>query len=399
VCSGFVWLSLKDKAIPLVTTNPTESLSDFSASARAAGAQVGPANEATPDGLAFYPADERATAGAALRAMFMSQALSQEGGFGQLFGGAVNEAIAGPIADQLLNEFAFGNADMIGSSAWQSPGDGNAISPDNITFWNPPNYGYAEPLQYLPQHTETYTVSKWKKVVTWGTVSGKVTYNGNPVPNAHVWVFLGQAGGDTQSGADGRYNLSHVPVGAYQLKVQAVIATNGIDGEETNGLDGEHIEITAAHPNLVHNVELQGLPSSYRKLDLSFSISGDHSDWNPWHTHGVQNGGPSYTSIDVNPGQVTKSWTWNWDYDGGGYYTARYIWNLTLAVDLSISVALQFEIVDDGDGSVQYSDTLNFNVPEGGTWSGWCEISHSGSTYTNGPAHLTFSATNNQQTG
>jgi hypothetical protein len=393
-----VWLCLKDKGIPLVTANPIEALTDFSAAARSAGAQVGPADEATPDGLAFYPANERATAGAALRALFMSQALSVEGCFGQLFGGAVNEAIAGPIADQLLNDFAFGNADMIGSSGWQSPGDANAISPDNITFWNPPNYGYAEPLQYLPQHTETYTISKWRKVITWGTVSGRVTYNGNPVANAPVWVYLGQAGGDTHTGADGRYELSHVPVGAYQLKVQAVISINGVDGEETNGLDGEHIEITATHPNLVHDVELHGLPSSYRKLDLSFSISGDHSDWNPWHTHGVQTGGPSYTSIDVNPGQVTKSWTWNWDYDGGGYYTARYIWNLTLAVDLSISVALQFEILD-GDGSIQYSETLNFNVPEGNTLSGWCEISHSGGTYTNGPAHLTFSATNSQQTG
>jgi hypothetical protein len=47
-------------------------------------------------------------------------------------------------------------------------------------LWNPPYYGYAEPLQYLPRHTEQYTVSKWTKVVTWGSIKGTVRANGAP---------------------------------------------------------------------------------------------------------------------------------------------------------------------------------------------------------------------------
>jgi hypothetical protein len=35
----------------------------------------------------------------------------------------------------------------------------------------------------------------------------------------------------------------------------------------------------------------------------------------------------------------------------------------------------------------------------GGTWSGWIEVEHSGFSYHNGPAHMTFSVANNQQTG
>jgi hypothetical protein len=80
--------------------------------------------------------------------MLLDQALSKEYGLGTIPG--VDEAIAGPIADQLLNCFAFGDANMAGNSGWQNPGDGNAVSPDNILWWNPPYYGYAEPLQFLP---------------------------------------------------------------------------------------------------------------------------------------------------------------------------------------------------------------------------------------------------------
>jgi hypothetical protein len=104
-----------------------------------------------------------------------------------------------------------GNPDMAGSSAWQNPGDGNAVSPDNILYWNPPFYGYAEPLQYLPQHTEQYTVSRWKQDITRGSVRGTVRLDDGPVPNAHVWGF--QPDGTTFTGTDGSYTLSNVPIG------------------------------------------------------------------------------------------------------------------------------------------------------------------------------------------
>jgi hypothetical protein len=392
VCSSFVWLSAKANGLGVVTNNVDEQISDFSPVAVAGGARVGPA---TKDGLILYPQSERQLAAQALRSMLLDQALSQESGLGTIPG--IDEAIAGPIADQLLNCFAFGNPNMAGSSAWQNPGDGNAVSPDNILWWNPPYYGYAEPLQYLPRHDEQYTVSRWKKVITWGTIKGRVIANGVPVANAHVWVYL--PGGDAYTAADGTFTLDHVPIGSYALKAQAVVNVNGISAEYSNR-SGDAITLTAANPNLVHDLVLEGDPVNFRRLDVTFSLTCDHGDANPFNTHGVQSAGPWFRQLTVNPGQVTNGFTYTYDYNGGGYFHVDYQWSIALLQDLSIEVTLTATMRDDGSNDFQTQYTLGpFNVPVGGTWSGWIEVEHSGLGYHNGPAHMTLSVTNNQQTG
>jgi hypothetical protein len=391
VCSSFVWLCLKEHNIPLVTSNQFEKLSDFSASDVASGAaQVGPA---TLDGLIFYPQVERLQAGQALRQMLMNQALDQEDGFGSLPG--INETIAGPIADQLLNMFASGNPNLVGSSAWRNPGDGNAVSPDNIRLWKEPHYGYAEPLQYLPRHTEQYTISRWTKVISWGAIKGTVRYDGAPVPNAHVWVYL--PGGDAYTGADGTYTLNHIPIGTYKLKAQAVVM-NGVSAEHRNG-SGQPITLTKDHSNIVQDIELQGNLQSFRRLDLSYSISCDHWDLNPFSTKGVQTAGPFSQSREVNPGLWTNSLTYRYDYNGGGYFHIDYTFTIALLGDFSIEVTLEGKMYNAGSDDMVDQYTVGpFNVPMGGTWSGWMKMEHSNG-YRNGPANLTFSVTNNQQTG
>ena len=392
VCSSFVWLSLKEQGVPLVTSHQFESLSDFSPVAVAGGAQVGPA---TLDGLIFYPQAERLAGALALRQMVLNQALDKEHGLGTIPG--INEAIAGPIADQLLNMFAFGNPDMAGSSAWQNPGDGNAVSPDNILYWNPPFYGYAEPLQYLPQHIEQYTVSRWKQVVTRGSVRGTVRLDDGPVPNAQVWVF--QPNGTTFTGTDGSYRLSNVPIGSYEIKAQAVVTQNGLSSEFTNGFTGEPITLTAAHPDMIKDIDLQPPPATFRRVDISYSMSCDHGDANPFNTHGIQTTGRFTGSRDLNPGLVTNSFSYTYDYNGGGYFHIDYLFTFGLLQDLSVEVMVQGTMHDDG-GSVQdqYSMTP-FSIPAGHTWSGSMSMEHDGFSYHNGPAVLTFSITNNQQTG
>jgi hypothetical protein len=393
VCSSFVWMCLKSQNIPLVTGNEYEKLSDFSAAAVAGGAEVG---SATLDGLIYYPAAERLQAANALYQMFMDQALSQESGLGTIPG--INGALAGPIADQLLNTFASGNPNLVGSDAWTSPGDGNAVSPDNIIWWNPPYFGYAEPLQYLPSHTELYTVSKWTKVITWGSIKGVVRYGGAPVANAHVWVFL--PGGDTYTAADGSYTLDHIPIGPYELKAQAVIATNGVSEEYTNGAGGQQITLSAATSMLSQDINLQGLPVNYRRADVTYSISCDHGDGNPFNAHGVQSQGPFSQSTFLNPGLVTNRLTYSYDYNGGGYFHVDYTFSVALLQDLSLEVTLTGEMYNDGDNNVQDQYTVGpFNVAVGGTWSGWMDMESTGTGYHNGPAHLTFSVSNNQQTG
>jgi hypothetical protein len=394
VCSSFVWLSLKENGIPLVGNPQYETLSEFSATAVAGGAQVGPQ---TLDGLIYYPAAERVSAANGLYQLFMEQALNQEGGFGTIPG--INQAIAGPLADQLLNVFASGNPNLPGSNAWQNPGDGNAVSPDNIIFWNPPYYGYAEPLQYLPQHTEQYTVSQWtRKPVTSGSVKGTVTLNGSPVANAHVWVYT--PGGDTYTAPDGTYTLNNIPVGTYALKVQAVVTTNGIGVTYTNGENGESVTLTSSTPNLSENISLQGNQLPFRQMDFSYSISCDHGDGNPFNTHGVQTAGPYTRSLDVNPGQVTNNLTYTFDYNGGGYFHINYVFSIALLQDYSIEVSLVGTMYDDNSPpnfQTQYA-LPPFNVPMGGSWSGYTNMENANG-YHNGPANFTFSVNNNQQTG
>ncbi len=79
VCSSFVWLSMKENNVALVAPNQDEKLSDFSPSAVAGGAEVGPA---TLDGLIYYPQAERQQGAQALYTMFMNQALSSGRRFG-----------------------------------------------------------------------------------------------------------------------------------------------------------------------------------------------------------------------------------------------------------------------------------------------------------------------------
>jgi hypothetical protein len=298
----------------------------------------------------------------------------------------------------LLNVFAFGNPNMVGSSNWQNPGDGNAVSPDNIIWWNPPYYGYAEPLQYLPKHDEQYTVSEWTKIITWGTIKGTVRYNGAPVANAHVWVYL--PGGDAYTAADGSFTLNRVPIGSYALKAQVVLTTNGVSANYSND-GGQPVTLTTATPNIVDDLVLQGLPQNYRRLDFTYFISCDHGDGNPWNTHGVQAAGPFTRSLTVNPGQVTNSFTYsyNYNYNGGGYFHIDYAFTIALVQDLSIEVTLVGTMYDDGSGNVQTQYTVGpFNVAMGGTWSGLINLEHTNG-YHNGPARFTFSVTNNQQTG
>jgi hypothetical protein len=393
VCSGFVWLCMKENNIPLVTPDEYEQLADFSQTAIAGGAQVGPA---TRDGLVYYPEAERVQGAQALHQMILNQALAQEDGLGTIPG--VNDSIAGPIADQLINMFAFGNPNMVGSTAWQSPGDGNAVSPDNIIYWNPPYFGYAEPLQYLPQHTEQYTESVWHKVVTKGNIKGTVRANGAPAPNAHVWVYL--PGGDAWTKPDGSYSLENIPTGPYLLKAQATLTVNGVSAEYTNGA-GRHVTL-AANQALTENIDILPLPANYRRADISrVSITCDHGDDNPFNAHGVKSAGPFSHQVSVNPGHTTdSSYTYSFDYNGGGYFHIDFAFTISLVDKFKIELKIVATMKDDGSGSQQAQSTFGpVSIDPGATCSNQISIEHSQAGYHNGPATLKFSVTNNQQTG
>lgn len=402
VCSSFVWLSMKAAGLPLVGPNAVETVAELTPAAIAGGAEVG---GTTLDGLFYYSQPERQTAAQVLDSIIYNEAVQHEG-FAQYIP-VLGPDIAQNIADQILNMFAFNDPNMYGSSAWQNSGDANAVSPDNIVWWNPPYFGYAEQLQYLEPHDEDYTVSTWQHVTVFGTVSGTVTRQdtGAPVGGAHV--SLNDSLTATTDGS-GHFQIANVPAGSYNLKAWAVVTVAGAQVQLANGAggsagQGQSITTTPANPNLNINVVLQGMPDNYRRLDLQFQWQSDHGDANPWHNSGVRYEGPNTASIPLGPGSDgignTGTYSYTYDYDGQGLFRCQYNFTASLLEDLSVQVTLTGKMIDDGSGGEQTEYTLNFNVPKDGQNSGWwISLEESGFSYHNGPAKITGTATNSHLT-
>ncbi len=146
VCASFIWLCMKQAEIACVTTSKYETDSDFSASAIAGGAA---ASNNTLDGLFFYPEAERQTAGQVLHAELQSDIENQEGVFASV--PIVGSDVASSLADQICNMFASGNPNLPNNSNWKNPGTGNAVSPDDMTFWNPPASAIPNPCNIFPR--------------------------------------------------------------------------------------------------------------------------------------------------------------------------------------------------------------------------------------------------------
>jgi hypothetical protein len=398
VCSAFVWLSMKKAGIPLVGSLAVETAAELSAAAVAGGASVG---GVTLDGLFYYSQAERQNAAQVLNSIIYNEALQHEG-FAQYIP-VLGTEIPQNIADQILNMFAYNNPNMYGSSAWQQSGDANAVSPDNIMWWNSPYFGYAEQLQYLEPHVENYTVSKWTKVTVFGTVSGKVTREDTGAAVAGAHVSLNDSLTATTDGA-GKFTIANVPSGSYNLKAWAVVTIGGSQVQLANGPggpsgQGQKITTTTANPNLDTNVVLQGLPDSYRRLDLQFQWNSDHGDANPWHNHGFRYEGPNTLSIPLGPGSDgignTGTASYTYDYDGHGMFRCRYDFQASLLEDLSVEVTVTGKLIDDGSGDEQFEYTIHFNVPKDGQYAGWwIQLEYDGFSYHNGPAKITGTATN-----
>jgi hypothetical protein len=383
VCASFIWLAMKAAGLALVTNNKYEAESDFSAQAAAEGADVG---TQTLDGLEYYSESQRQVAGNVLYQDMVDQVTNAEGAFADV--PWAGSGIADAIAAQMCNMFAFGNPNMAGNGAWENPGDANAVSPDNIQFWNPPYFGYAEPLQYLGPHTEEYTVSRWTLVQTYGTISGRVTIAGVPVGGAYVQVYDGM---NTTTGNDGSYTLSNVPTGSYDLK--AWVTKGGF--LYSNGDLGQPISLSG--PSLTVNVDFPVAGADFRTISFfGCAVSCDHGDDNPFNAHGIQNQNYPTQSVQLAPNHLTDSCSFFFNYNGGGYFNVLFNATASLASDLSANVEIE-AIMHDSGGSQQGSpQTISFRVPAGFSAPFVITIEVDGPLggYHNGPCTLMGTVTN-----
>lgn len=234
VCSTFIWAAVKRVGLAgpprlelegPVTESPEEQL-------------------ATPseDGLYRYTEAERRDAAAALYAYVSEDArkqvrekllaLSEEYEWAvtlsQLGIGAIALLLAGPVGlavavlgaseeeiadlsllfndmpddlgNQMCNVFASDQASAVDSDAWESPGDGLAVSPDDIwRFWDPPGpprgreirhglWGQSERLLLVEGRTVPRRVHELARSSGVAIAWGKVLYDGEPLTGAEVQI-------------------------------------------------------------------------------------------------------------------------------------------------------------------------------------------------------------------
>jgi hypothetical protein len=352
VCSSFIWMKARD-LVSLEGPNELLTPSDLEAGDVTAGASVNPE---TIDGLYRYTASERLAAGEWLYEHIYDMAHDQAGWFGTFLTGAPDD-----VANQFLNVFASDNAEGKDSEAWRATQDANAVSPDDMMWWDGPSkgsvYGYVEPAIYREPRVETYTVSRWKKVLTRGLVHGRVLANGAPVGGAAVSLYGDKTG---LSRADGSFSIPDVPLGDYLLKASKVV--NGT-------LHSLELPIQLSGPDLSIDVILQPPDERFRLAQVFVDFRG--VDEENYGDNEVHDPGPEYFELELGPSKLNSSLTRT--YKWGGEVRATYNITTKLLVGNIVDVVVvgrlyegTSEDTDDLDGQ----GAVSFQVPPGATGGG-----------------------------
>lgn len=350
VCSAYVWMHAKAKNVHLETSQALVTPTDLEQSDIDGGAVVRPT---TPDGLYNYSKEERTVAANWLYNMIYDQAYEKAGWFGELLTDGADD-----IANQFLNCFANDNADGKDSTDWQDVIDADTVSPDNMLWWDGPSlgglWGYYEPATYREPRIESYTVSRWKKVLTRGTVHGTVYGAAGPVSGAYVQVYDGKW---ANSGADGRYSLDHVPLGNYQLTSSKVIDAVLYSAQMNINLDVEDLTV---------DVHLQPPDEKYRLAQIFIDFWGRDSE--TFGDDEIEDPGPEYFELELGPDKPVNSAsrTYKW----GGEVRVEYSITVRLLVNNTIDVQVQgtlFEGTSEDTDDLDGTGGVTFQAPAGQT--------------------------------
>ncbi|NTW52549.1 MAG: carboxypeptidase regulatory-like domain-containing protein [Chlorobiaceae bacterium] len=337
VCSSFIWMQAKGRKAHLETDSDLVMPTDLEQTDIDHGAAVRPV---TRDGLYTYSAKERSDAANWMYNTIYNEAFDKAGWLGEILTDGADD-----IANQFLNAFALDNADGKDSSDWQNTVDADAVSPDNILWWDGPLkgglYGFAEPALYREPRVESYTVSRWKKVVTSGKISGHVyDAKGKPLAGAHVQVYDGKT---VPSGADGSYLLDDVPYGLYQLK-----ASKEVDGI----LESIEVKVLLSKPQMIVNLYLHEPADRYRIAQVFYDFWGRDDEWGA--NDEILDPGPEYLELELGPDKLVNSThlTYKW----GGELRVEYDITVRLLVGNTIDVEVQGYLYEGTDES---TDDLN----------------------------------------
>jgi hypothetical protein len=246
----------------------------------------------TPDGLFFYREDERRSAAEFLyRTVYNTvdheavQGADQlgkdiangiDGGAGKALGYVIGlglgtvigwaSDIRDDVANQMVNCFASDDCseDAKDSDKWKSPGDGQAVSPDDLLSWDLFDQ-HIEPLVY--RTGENAAIYTWQPSTGTGTVCGRVLRDGNPVAGARVVNTDNPLPAISQ--ADGSFRFVGTNAGTIDLTA-TLFAGTAPDGELLRGQVLGLAVVPGDNPCV--DIELQRPSIDFRRVLLDGSL-------------------------------------------------------------------------------------------------------------------------------
>jgi len=259
VSTSFIWYSLKSAGINLegdgLEGNDTP-----------VGAAPPLGSKGIVDGLYYYSESERRRGAYQVYSSTFNRVREiQEDGAGPVADVVEAATIqARRIASQFANCFGSDECGIAGafSDAFENPGPGIAISPDQFLFWDGPEHGGVfgdrEPVQY--RSADYRRVHHWAATAGTGSVSGSVALgtDGSPVQGALVTV----AGLDTGSNGFGEFSFAGVPEGNYEIRAEKlVLRSNPLQDCPSDGIElCDHLvdvePVSVAGDGSVSNVSL-----------------------------------------------------------------------------------------------------------------------------------------------
>jgi hypothetical protein len=118
-----------------------------------------------------------------------------------------------------------------------------------------------------------------------GTLSGKVTYKGQPVNGATLLLYPTAAGQGAEFpipvAQDGTFRTSDVPLGNYKVVVQP---SAGDPGPSTKGMTPDQIAKMKEKIDSLKTPATIPIPDKYKqkeKTDLTVNVTGGSQQWDP----------------------------------------------------------------------------------------------------------------------
>lgn len=262
MCSSFIWLMARRQGVRFESPNPVVTNVDLEPSDIAVGAEV---SSETLDGLYHYDEWERQNAGLWLNNNIKKMVRDEIPGLATFIGSPHR------YANQVCNAFANGDASRSArrDDAWENPGSGTTVSPDNLLLWDGPDrgglWGYAEPLLYREPREQTVQISRWRQATRSGRVFGSVALSGRPMSRTHVSLTSRHT---AVTDANGRFEINDVPYGNYRIAASHSATGTNLTTERAINLNRESLRI---------DLVLTPPPEQYRLAEVNFEFEGiDH---------------------------------------------------------------------------------------------------------------------------